>query len=147
MYIPFLMDIKVFSSLSYYNLNCYVSFVLLWVFLLCFLGHGMQWFDVGSKFPDQGLNLGRSGVMCQILTARPPGNSPFHIFMEHLLCLFVDSTRIRLCSLRNLQVKQEKLWSGSFHFYQSDCAEHRSLSRHCVNSTRMLVVVKMQLTL
>ena len=33
----------------------------------------MQWLDVGSQFPDQGLNVG-------YITTRPPGNSREYVF-------------------------------------------------------------------
>ena len=42
------------------------------------LGCGVQWRDVGSQLPDQGLNSRRSSGST-VLTTRPPENSLFHV--------------------------------------------------------------------
>ena len=52
----------VFLTIIHYHMN-YLLFLLICVlslFFFFFFGHGVQWFDMGSQFLDQGLNLGHS---------------------------------------------------------------------------------------
>ena len=45
------------SSMKPLDTLYFSAFIL---FLFIYFGHGVQWLDVGSQFPDQGLNPDRS---------------------------------------------------------------------------------------
>ena len=45
-------------------------------------GCDVQQLDVGSQFPDQGLNMSRSGEITRVLTPRPSENSFKSFFIE-----------------------------------------------------------------
>ena len=105
-------------------------------------GGGVQWLDVGSQFPDLGLNLGRRGES-RVLTTRPPENSLFQPLlsvqfrgMKHIHNIVTPQTvrqgprAIRIYPKKNVQKKQKAVcMNGSIValFVLSKCWKQRGL--------------------